>query len=84
MDMFFVLSGFLIGGIPLKTTKSPNHYKTFYVRRFFRIIPIYYLWIIIFGIAAFLSPSIRPVLPKESTLPMIIGAYLLFLHRYSY
>lgn len=43
VDLFFVLSGFLIGRIILVHKKSDGFFKSFYLRRFYRIFPPYYL-----------------------------------------
>ncbi len=48
VDLFFVLSGFLIGSILIANKHKNKFFSTFYIRRFVRIIPTYYLLIIFF------------------------------------
>jgi peptidoglycan/LPS O-acetylase OafA/YrhL len=62
VDMFFILSGFLVGGILLNTRNSDNYYKTFYMRRLFRVMPLYYLWIFTFLLIAFVTPGAKGLL----------------------
>ena len=82
VDLFFVLSGFLIGGILLDARESPNYFRAFYARRVHRILPVYYAWIALFSIAGslvsqrgFASDSSGPTI----SVPLIV--YYLFLQN---
>lgn len=50
VDLFFVLSGFLIIGILIDHRDSPNLFRVFYIRRAARIVPAYALLVIVYWI----------------------------------
>ena len=47
VNLFFILSGFLITRILLNSKDSKNYFKTFYLRRLIRIFPLYYFALIL-------------------------------------
>jgi peptidoglycan/LPS O-acetylase OafA/YrhL len=82
VDLFFVLSGFLIGGILLGTRKSPRYYRTFYLRRFHRIIPLYYGWILLFGLLWLIARNWGGAVAADFRTVTPYWAYFLFIQNY--
>src|SRR6202007_866218 len=51
VDLFFVLSGFLIGGLLLDSRDQPHFFKSFWTRRMTRILPVVSLVLVTYVVA---------------------------------
>lgn len=85
VDLFFVLSGFLIGGILLDHRSAENFFSAFWRRRAGRILPVYVLLLATYVAALSLRPHLdAPWLDDFLLLkPLPLWTYLTFTQNFA-
>ncbi len=81
VDLFFVLSGFLIAGILLDQREAPNYFRVFYIRRICRIFPLYFLLLGLFVILAATGLGRDPRFHALFADPMPLWSYAAFVQN---
>jgi peptidoglycan/LPS O-acetylase OafA/YrhL len=79
VDLFFVLSGFLITSILLRTKANESYFSSFYARRMLRIFPVYYFVLILSLAVGRFSTFFAGALPPWTSWRL---AYFLYLQNW--
>lgn len=81
VDLFFVLSGFLIIGILIDNRNSENLFSTFYARRIARIFPAYFLLIAVYWLCFGITGS-TPAFNASHGWAVQLGTQVGFLYNW--
>ncbi len=79
VDIFFVLSGFLIGKLILEKKNCTNFFTVFYVRRFWRIVPSYMITLVVVSALLLIVPATW----ADADHPLPLWTYFTFLQVFS-
>jgi len=82
VDLFFVLSGFLITGLLIDARGGERFFSSFYARRTLRIFPLYYLVLFLALVVLPNFPAVHRVLVGPYPLPPLMP-YWLYLTNFS-
>ncbi len=86
VNLFFILSGFLITRILLNNKSAPFkcYLKTFYIRRTLRIFPVYFLYLFIVGLCLLLADPNLPEGLAEARRDFQNNWLFLFTYTYNF
>jgi len=75
VDVFFVLSGFLITTLLLRERARTGRVslRAFYIRRFFRIVPVYFATILLYFFAVHAAHDATKIQQYEAALPWLLS-----------
>ena len=82
VDLFFVLSGFLITGILIDARGSDRYFTSFYARRTLRIFPLYYLIVLLSLVVLPRFPAAEGLLAGDNP-PRAQAPYWLYLTNFA-
>ena len=76
VELFFVLSGFLITGILIDGKDRPHYFRNFIARRSLRIFPLYFCTLLALVVAANCLPSVREMFAQPLGNQFYLWTYL--------
>lgn len=83
VDLFFVISGYIVGGIVIDNIDKADFFRSFYIRRATRILPLYFGMLALF----YLAIAMTQVFPNPMDIWLLKGdiplwSYPIFMQNY--